>query len=163
MEAGSRRISPCSLLPGIFGARAQIFRGHRILRRPCLTLDRKKLTGFFRSRSTYLAAGEGFEPSHTESESAVLPLHKPAVSCRTDIIIQKCSFLSRTFFKKFYLFFRGKTAGRLRCCKARNFCRRYAGGRKWTIAGKGKSITFYYINSVILNTFPLFMTFFREF
>ena len=27
-----------------------------------------------------LAAGEGFEPSHTESESAVLPLHKPAVS-----------------------------------------------------------------------------------
>ena len=27
-----------------------------------------------------LAAGEGFEPSHTESESAVLPLHNPAVS-----------------------------------------------------------------------------------
>lgn len=26
-----------------------------------------------------LAAGEGFEPSHTESESAVLPLHKPAI------------------------------------------------------------------------------------
>ena len=26
-----------------------------------------------------MAAGEGFEPSHTESESAVLPLHKPAV------------------------------------------------------------------------------------
>ena len=25
-----------------------------------------------------LAAGEGFEPSHTESESAVLPLHNPA-------------------------------------------------------------------------------------
>ena len=39
-----------------------------------------------------MAAGEGFEPSHTESESAVLPLHKPAISCppqRTDIIIQK--------------------------------------------------------------------------
>ena len=28
----------------------------------------------------YLAAGEGFEPSHTESESAVLPLHNPAKS-----------------------------------------------------------------------------------
>ena len=28
--------------------------------------------------SRYLAAGEGFEPSHTESESAVLPLHNPA-------------------------------------------------------------------------------------
>ena len=26
-----------------------------------------------------MAAGEGFEPSHTESESAVLPLHKPAM------------------------------------------------------------------------------------
>ncbi len=26
----------------------------------------------------FLAAGEGFEPSHTESESAVLPLHNPA-------------------------------------------------------------------------------------
>ena len=26
-----------------------------------------------------MAAGEGFEPSHTESESAVLPLHKPAI------------------------------------------------------------------------------------
>ena len=25
-----------------------------------------------------MAAGEGFEPSHTESESAVLPLHNPA-------------------------------------------------------------------------------------
>ena len=29
-----------------------------------------------------MAAGEGFEPSHTESESAVLPLHKPAISIR---------------------------------------------------------------------------------
>ena len=28
---------------------------------------------------SFLAAGEGFEPSHTESESAVLPLHNPAV------------------------------------------------------------------------------------
>ena len=27
---------------------------------------------------TIMAAGEGFEPSHTESESAVLPLHNPA-------------------------------------------------------------------------------------
>ena len=26
-----------------------------------------------------MAAGEGFEPSHTESESAVLPLHNPAM------------------------------------------------------------------------------------
>jgi hypothetical protein len=27
-----------------------------------------------------LAAGEGFEPSQTESESVVLPLHNPAIS-----------------------------------------------------------------------------------
>lgn len=26
-----------------------------------------------------MAAGEGFEPSHTESESAVLPLHNTAI------------------------------------------------------------------------------------
>ena len=33
-----------------------------------------------------VAAGEGFEPSHTESESAVLPLHNPAIlwSCWAD-------------------------------------------------------------------------------
>ena len=37
------------------------------------TLQPLKLQGF------PLAAGEGFEPSHTESESAVLPLHNPAV------------------------------------------------------------------------------------
>ena len=29
-----------------------------------------------------MAAGEGFEPSQTESESGVLPLHKPAISLR---------------------------------------------------------------------------------
>ena len=32
----------------------------------------------FRTSCFPLAAGEGFEPSHTESESAVLPLHNPA-------------------------------------------------------------------------------------
>ena len=58
-----------------------------------------------------LAAGEGFEPSHTESESAVLPLHKPAISClsllftaATDIIIQEIAFLSTLFSKNFYFF-----------------------------------------------------------
>ena len=28
---------------------------------------------------SFLAAGEGFEPSQTESESVVLPLHNPAI------------------------------------------------------------------------------------
>ena len=49
-----------------------------------------------------MAAGEGFEPSHTESESAVLPLHKPAISvrrhCRNEQILlyrkgEKCQAL----------------------------------------------------------------------
>ena len=39
------------------------------------TLANQGLPGFF-----FMAAGEGFEPSQTESESVVLPLHNPAVS-----------------------------------------------------------------------------------
>ena len=52
-----------------------------------------------------MAAEEGFEPSQTESESAVLPLHNSAISesscrrCRTTIfIISKSSCLSTPFF-----------------------------------------------------------------
>ena len=64
-------------------------------------------------RLFHLAAGEGFEPSHTESESAVLPLHKPARSVgrsdqpqRTDIIIQNITFFVNRIFSKFFNFFR---------------------------------------------------------
>lgn len=32
-----------------------------------------------------MAAGEGFEPSQTESESGVLPLHKPAIRSLANI------------------------------------------------------------------------------
>ena len=39
-----------------------------------------------------VAAGEGFEPSHTESESAVLPLHNPAIWCRS-----LCCVVQRTY------------------------------------------------------------------
>ena len=66
-----------------------------------------------RNRSSeVLAAGEGFEPSHTESESAVLPLHKPArffLFClpqRTDIIIQKNEEMSIVYFEKINYFLR---------------------------------------------------------
>ena len=54
-----------------------------------------------------MAAGEGFEPSHTESESAVLPLHKPAKrkDYYTLIYMFVNTFLTLIFFKK-------KTAGR---------------------------------------------------
>ena len=41
--------------------------------------DKKKVRKLlYHSLRTNMAAGEGFEPSHTESESAVLPLHNPA-------------------------------------------------------------------------------------
>ena len=56
----------------------------------------------------FLAAGEGFEPSHTESESAVLPLHNPAILCcplccviqRTNVIIAGTFNLSIGNFQK---------------------------------------------------------------
>ena len=55
-----------------------------------------------------VAAGEGFEPSHTESESAVLPLHNPAILCcplrcvvqRTNVIIAGTFNLSIGNFQK---------------------------------------------------------------
>ena len=57
----------------------------------------------------FLAAGEGFEPSQTESESVVLPLHNPAICllcrpvicslCRsTNVIIAEDRKLSIEFF-----------------------------------------------------------------
>lgn len=58
----------------------------RTIRKKSITESKEKVLkpcGF----RTFVAAGEGFEPSHTESESAVLPLHKPAIfarSCRTN-------------------------------------------------------------------------------
>ena len=44
-----------------------------------------------------LAAGEGFEPSQTESESVVLPLHKPAKFKRIDYYTRFFEFVN-TFF-----------------------------------------------------------------
>ena len=46
-----------------------------------------------------MAAGEGFEPSHTESESAVLPLHNPATFITNNSIIHISPDLSRGNFK----------------------------------------------------------------
>ena len=61
----------------------------------------------------FLAAGEGFEPSQTESESVVLPLHNPAISlfclavcfpvARTGVIIPNFRRLSIGFLKYFSL------------------------------------------------------------
>ncbi len=54
----------------------------------------------------FLAAGEGFEPSQTESESGVLPLHKPAI-CFKHILLyapfgicQEVFSCPRNFFLK---------------------------------------------------------------
>ena len=41
-----------------------------------------------------VAAGEGFEPSHTESESAVLPLHNPAIlRCSPRCVVQRTNVI----------------------------------------------------------------------
>ena len=47
-------------------------------------MKNKKAPNF---RSELLAAGEGFEPSQTESESGVLPLHKPAVLRQAQVLL----------------------------------------------------------------------------
>ena len=90
-------------------------RGIRHLENPQPLETNEKPRNRCGSEVFHLAAGEGFEPSHTESESAVLPLHKPARSVgrsdqpqRTDIIIQNIAFLSIGFFKVFHFFRRGE-------------------------------------------------------
>ena len=45
-----------------------------------------------------MAAGEGFEPSHTESESAVLPLHNPAMFLTNKIYYTRFPAFVNTFF-----------------------------------------------------------------
>ena len=53
-----------------------------------------------------MAAGEGFEPSQTESESVVLPLHNPAISFRLRPRAEDIGYYSRLkrkvnpFFRK---------------------------------------------------------------
>ena len=58
-----------------------------------------------------MAAGEGFEPSHTESESAVLPLHNPAISFALshhsqaqDLLYQNLAICQACFSNIFYFF-----------------------------------------------------------
>ena len=44
--------------------------------------ETKKKMRLVETSRVFLAAGEGFEPSQTESESVVLPLHNPAICAR---------------------------------------------------------------------------------
>ena len=55
-----------------------------------------------------LAAGEGFEPSHTESESAVLPLHNPAMFLTNKIHYTRFPAFVNTFFPVSEKIFRGR-------------------------------------------------------
>ena len=48
-----------------------------------------------------VAAGEGFEPSHTESESAVLPLHNPAVFLTNKYYYTHLTGFVNSFFASF--------------------------------------------------------------
>ena len=50
-----------------------------------------------------MAAGEGFEPSHTESESAVLPLHNPAVLANKNYYTHFAEIVN-TFLHFFWIF-----------------------------------------------------------
>ena len=56
----------------------------------------------------FLAAGEGFEPSHTESESAVLPLHNPAMFLTNKIYYTRFPAFVNTFFPVSEKIFRGR-------------------------------------------------------
>ena len=72
------------------------FRGSGTLRSKKPTFVRQTNVGFF------VAEGEGFEPPQTESESGVLPLHKPSkLYARLDtcIIIYRSGEKSRTIFQ----------------------------------------------------------------
>ena len=73
------------------------------------TLDISRISGVFN-----LAAGEGFEPSQTESESVVLPLHNPAILfclfasfASAGFIISEYCNLSSMIFNIFYFFLKG--------------------------------------------------------
>ena len=72
-------------------------------------LEKTEIPGIETIPGIHLAAGEGFEPSHTESESAVLPLHKPAILFAVfrseQILLYKnqaiCQYLFSNSFLKF--------------------------------------------------------------
>ncbi len=58
----------------------------------------REIRVFFVSYKMYLAAGEGFEPSQTDPESVVLPLHNPAISA-TVVIIAHCPWVMQEFLR----------------------------------------------------------------
>ena len=74
--------------------------------------------------SFHLAAGEGFEPSQTESESVVLPLHNPAISLHFFLFVVRSrkgqvllyarfEEMSRIFSKNFFRNFRPRKRAKI--------------------------------------------------
>ena len=61
-----------------------------------------ELRGFGFQWCIHMAAELGFEPRHTESESAVLPLHNSAIRFfRAEIIISQINRFVNSFFEIF--------------------------------------------------------------
>ena len=60
---------------------------------------------FHRKHGFIVAAEEGFEPSQTESESVVLPLHNSALSCATLTVYNIEAELSSEICKKIWKVF----------------------------------------------------------
>ena len=74
----------------------------RVLRIPTYRKAEKKKKPSAIAESL-MAAGEGFEPSHTESESAVLPLHNPAVLANKNYYTHFAEIVN-TFLHFFWIF-----------------------------------------------------------
>ena len=75
--------------------------------RSCKTVkgsNRKKEVRNLTVSDFSVAAGEGFEPSHTESESAVLPLHNPAMFLTNKTYYTRFPAFVNTFFHSFLFF-----------------------------------------------------------
>ena len=104
---GSGRRRDKKYAGGIFLPAARQLPGERKRQRPQAAGNNECSTAIKIKRRpkggvSFLAAGEGFEPSHTESESAVLPLHNPAVSLTNATYYTVFSTFVKYFFRFFY-------------------------------------------------------------
>ena len=61
------------------------------------SLKFKDFSRLYLFRSLFMAAEEGFEPSQTESESVVLPLHNSAINSTLTIIAHAVRFVNSFF------------------------------------------------------------------
>ena len=90
----------------------------------------------------FLAAGEGFEPSHTESESAVLPLHNPAVFRAEQILLYIFRAICQHLISKISSFFAALHRAKCRAAKR---------GRKSQFAERRSSASKYFFSGLRSN------------